>query len=426
MTSFLNQPGVPQLAFVVLILAVAVATAVVRLLREERCLWDHTAGDVADENTDAALIEARDRAEAADRCKAQFLANMSHEIRTPLNGILGMAQVMRRDELSAVQSERLAVIQQSGETLLGLLDAVLDISRAEAGTLPLVLAPADVGQMVEDCCAAFQDGAAQRRIALTCRIDQAAAGLWQVDSLRLRQVLSNLIANGLKFTLEGAVAVCLTIDGEALVLQVEDTGIGMAESRIAEMFQPFTQGDSTATRRFGGTGLGLSICRELVQLMDGAIAVTSRPGGGSCFSVRITPKRIAPAAPAPAFSQPKGYPALAPASGSEEGRGSGPHFVDRHLGDRIRGRRRALEISQAELGDRLGVTLDLVQQFERGALPVSGPVLADISRILGVPTGYFSVGLPVRQDNILQFPTRPSGQAQKPEDADRPATAHPA
>jgi signal transduction histidine kinase/CheY-like chemotaxis protein len=237
------------------------------------------------------LIEARDRAEAANRSKSDFLANMSHEIRTPLNGVLGMAQVMETHELSPDQRDRLGVVRESGQALLGILNDLLDLSKAQAGKLELEIADTDISEMVRTCCTAFQGMAASKGVNLIFNTEPAAQGFWKADGLRLRQVLSNLISNSLKFTHKGSVTVTVGHDGEALTLAVTDTGIGMEPDQIPRLFEKFTQADASTTRRYGGTGLGLSICRELIELMGGHVVVTSEPGSGSCFTVAVPLER---------------------------------------------------------------------------------------------------------------------------------------
>ena len=244
--------------------------------------------DVTDQRLAAAsLIEARDRAEAANRSKSEFLANMSHEIRTPLNGVLGMAQVMAANELSDAQRERLAVVRDSGRALLTLLDDLLDLSKAQAGKLDLEIDDTEVSEVARLACAAFEGLAESKGVSLLFHVDAVAKGFWKADGLRLRQIVSNLISNSLKFTHAGAVKIGVGHDGRNLVLNVADTGIGMEPDQIPRLFEKFTQADASTTRRYGGTGLGLSICRELVELMGGTIGATSAPGQGSSFTVTL-------------------------------------------------------------------------------------------------------------------------------------------
>jgi PAS domain S-box-containing protein len=238
--------------------------------------------------TERALIEAKEDAEAATRAKSAFLATMSHEIRTPLNGVLGMAQAMAAAPLEPAQRERLDVIRQSGETLLTVLNDVLDLSKIEAGRLELEAAEFDIGAVAQGAHAAFAAIAAQKGLAFELTVSRAASGVYRGDSTRVRQVLNNLISNALKFTEAGRVAVRVGRRAGALTLTVADSGIGMSDVQQAALFQKFAQADASTTRRFGGTGLGLAICRELAELMGGRIEVKSAAGAGSTF-VAILP-----------------------------------------------------------------------------------------------------------------------------------------
>ena len=230
-----------------------------------------------------ALIQAKEEAEAATLAKSAFLATMSHEIRTPLNGVLGMAQAMAAGPLTSEQRERLDVIHQSGETLLAVLNDVLDLSKIEAGRLELEEAEFDIGAVARGAQAAFAAVAAQKGLAFDLKVTRAAAGAYVGDATRVRQLLSNLISNALKFTEQGGVTVTVGRRAGALALSVVDTGIGMSQDELAGLFQKFVQADASTTRRFGGTGLGLAICRELADLMGGSMEVKSAPGEGSTF-----------------------------------------------------------------------------------------------------------------------------------------------
>ena len=252
-----------------------------------------------------ALAQARDEADAANAQKSIFLANMSHEIRTPLNGILAMAQVMELHELSDEQRQRLEVISHSGETLLTIVNDVLDLSKIEAGRLDLDPRPFDISAMVQALKGLYDPVAEDKAIGLTMEIDPLVNGVWRGDPDRIRQVLANLISNAIKFTEQGQISVRLTPakGGPGGVrITVSDTGIGIAADKIALIFDKFRQAESSTSRRYGGTGLGLAICRELVLMMDGQIWLESQEGQGSTFVVQIPLERIAdaPARKAPA------------------------------------------------------------------------------------------------------------------------------
>jgi two-component system, sensor histidine kinase len=245
------------------------------------------------------LTEARE----ASLQKSHFLANMSHEIRTPLNGVLGMAQAMQMDELPPRQAERLAVIRSSGEGLLAVLNDILDISKIEAGKFELETVEFDLNALVESVRAIFAPTAASKGLYLTICVGEAAAGAWCGDPMRLRQILSNLMSNALKFTTTGGVAVNVEADELGLHIRVEDTGIGIPPEKLGQLFGKFVQVDSSTTRRFGGTGLGLAICRELALLMGGDIEAHSVDGEGSCFTANlplirpVTSERVAEPSP---------------------------------------------------------------------------------------------------------------------------------
>jgi CheY-like chemotaxis protein len=218
---------------------------------------------------------------------------MSHEIRTPLNGVLGMAQAMAADELSSAQGGRLDVIRQSGEALLATLNDVLDLAKIEAGKLELEEGRFDIGELARGALAAFTAVAAERGLDFGLLVEATAAGAYLGDGSRVRQILHNLISNGLKFTPRGEVRVRVSrVEGD-LILEVSDTGIGISDHQHARLFQKFEQADATTTRRFGGTGLGLAICRELAELMGGAISVRSVVGKGATFTVRLPLPRVA-------------------------------------------------------------------------------------------------------------------------------------
>lgn len=239
-----------------------------------------------------ALESAREIAEAANRAKSDFLANMSHEIRTPLNGILGMAQVMGREDVEGTHRPRLKVIRDSGEALLGVLNSILDLSKIEAGQLEIEVAEFKLSELIASACDPFATLAAQKGVALAMEIDPAAAGAWRGDPLRLRQVLSNLASNAVKFTEAGQIVLRVRRLPEGLSFEMSDTGVGIPRERLDAIFDKFAQADASSTRRFGGAGLGLAICRELVALMGGRIQVESEPGRGSRFAFELPLVRV--------------------------------------------------------------------------------------------------------------------------------------
>jgi PAS domain S-box-containing protein len=254
-----------------------------RPLRLVGALQNMTARKAAE----AELIQARNAAEAANTAKSTFLATMSHEIRTPLNGVLGMAQAMAADELSDVQRERLEVVRQSGESLLAVLNDVLDLSKIEAGRLELEQVDFDLRELAKGAHAAFTAIAGAQGLGFDLTVEPAALGVYRGDPTRVRQILYNLISNALKFTEQGDIRVTAGWTGEALVFTVSDTGIGIAPERLSSLFQRFEQADASTSRRYGGTGLGLAICRQLTELMDGEITAASEAGAGSIFTVTL-------------------------------------------------------------------------------------------------------------------------------------------
>jgi signal transduction histidine kinase len=237
------------------------------------------------EATAADLRAAKTAADAASGAKTTFLATMSHEIRTPLNGILGMAQAMAIDELAPQQSSRLEIIRQSGETLLAILNDILDLSKIEAGKLEIEEVEFDLEQLLMGAHSTFTALANKKGLSFCLATDEAASGAYMGDPTRLRQVLYNLVSNAIKFTETGEVRVTTAYDGAKLHMTVTDTGIGIPQDRIDALFEKFMQVDVSTTRQYGGTGLGLAICRDLAHLMGGEIKVTSEVGKGTAFEL---------------------------------------------------------------------------------------------------------------------------------------------
>jgi signal transduction histidine kinase/ActR/RegA family two-component response regulator len=264
------------------------------------------------------LSAALDEAQRASRAKSVFLATMSHEIRTPMTGVLGVADLLAQTPLSPSQRELLQTIQESGQSLVGLINDLLDMSKAEAGRLSVEAHPFDFRDEVTSVVRLFEARAKEKGLSLEVRWDDTPPVL-RGDGLRVRQIVSNLVANALKFTTMGRVTLVVRVVplGTAcrVELAVHDTGPGISEEGLSRLFRPFAQADEHITHTYGGTGLGLVISRQLAEALGGTVRATSTPGVGSTFTLEVTLPVAAPGEPSVPRAPPSATPSHAPMKG---------------------------------------------------------------------------------------------------------------
>ncbi|MGP6089550.1 ATP-binding protein [Antarctobacter jejuensis] len=235
----------------------------------------------------AELEAAKTTAESANAAKSGFLAMISHEIRTPLNGVLGMATALTESELPTEQHEMAEVIQSCGLSLLELLNDLLDLSKIEAHKMEVEKRDFDLDALCREVEQVYGPKAVSQGLTLTVTQAKGVGGRLRSDPTRLRQVITNLVSNALKFTARGGVNVDLSRDGPILEIRVSDTGPGVPPEKRARLFEAFTQADASITRKFGGTGLGLTISRRVCRLLGGDLIYQEAPGGGACFVARL-------------------------------------------------------------------------------------------------------------------------------------------
>jgi PAS domain S-box-containing protein len=261
-------------------------------VRGERIFISHGRDVRADRKLAHDLASAVQKAEHATQLKSEFLANMSHELRTPLNGILGMAQVLTGGDLSSAQAEQVSIILESGQSLLAILNDILDLSKIEAGRMELSFVEADLRHKLTRVCKLYEPIAEDKGIKLRLVVDPSVPSRLMLDPVRVRQCVGNLISNAVKFAESGDILIVATAeargrDATQLTVHVSDNGCGIPAEKVAQIFESFVQADGTTTRKYGGSGLGLPISRKLARMMGGDITVASELGKGSIFTLTL-------------------------------------------------------------------------------------------------------------------------------------------
>lgn len=261
-------------------------------VRGERIFISHARDVRADRKLAHDLASAVQKAEHATQLKSEFLANMSHELRTPLNGILGMAQVLTGGDLSSAQAEQVSIILESGQSLLAILNDILDLSKIEAGRMEMSFVEADIRHKLARVCKLYQPIAEDKGIKLRLVVDPSVPSLLMLDTVRVRQCVGNLISNAVKFADKGDILVVVTAEARSndttrITIHVSDNGCGIPQDKVAQIFESFVQADGSTTRKYGGSGLGLPISRKLARMMGGDITVASEPGKGSIFTLTL-------------------------------------------------------------------------------------------------------------------------------------------
>ncbi len=292
-----TSPFMSPAAIALYLLVITMSGYGVAMIRSKRALagkvMELTSAKSALEETSAEAARLAAEARRANLAKSEFVSTVSHEIRTPMNGIIGMAELLSRTKLAPRQTEYVTTIRKSGESLLGIINDVLDFSKIDAGKLVLEDTSLDIRELIDRIVRSFSWQAKEKNLPLESVVADDVPAMLRGDPLRLGQVLSNLVSNGIKFTERGGVKLIAECAGKqepgtaTIRFSVVDTGIGIKEERLPSLFMPFMQEDQSTTRLHGGTGLGLSISKRFIELMGGSLEVDSRPGIGSTFSFEL-------------------------------------------------------------------------------------------------------------------------------------------